>query len=60
MCVRCTDRWMDGRMDQWKGKIKKKGLRRREKDVRTGGQADDGCTQTDRWRKKTAERTALR
>lgn len=35
---------MDGRMDQWKGKIKEmKGLRRSEKDGRTGGQTDDGC-----------------
>lgn len=37
---------MDGRMDQWKDKIKTttKGLRKREKDGRTGGQTDDGCT----------------
>lgn len=32
-------------MDQWKSKIKKiKGLRQREKDGRTEGQTDDGCT----------------
>ena len=40
----------DGQMDGWKdgsmeGQNKKvKGLRQREKDRRTGGQTDDGCT----------------
>lgn len=46
------DRWIDGRMDQWKGRIKKQHERIRE------GQEDKLMmeAQTNRWRKKTTER----
>lgn len=65
LCRFMTCKLEDGQMDGWKdgsmeGQNKKmKGLRQREKDGRTGGQTNDGCTD-DRWWKKTAERTALR